>query len=61
MLMEDCSLSVGFGKVVVPETGCESALVKGKKRQDRLVSQWKSEMVGGGNWDDAAGFGLAKM
>lgn len=62
MLIEDCSLSVGFGKVVVAEAGCVSALLQGKRKQDRPVSPRMSEMVGGGSWDDAAaGFGLANM
>ena len=60
MLIEDYSLSVGFGKAVVAEVGCVSASLQGMRKQDRPVSPWKSEMVGGGSWDDAAaGFGLA--
>lgn len=52
---------MGSEEVVVPEGGCVSASWEGKRKPDRLVSHWISEMVGEDSSDGAAGFGLATM
>ena len=61
MLMEGSGLCVDFEEEVVLEGVCVFVLAEGRRRRDRLVEHWISEMVGGYSWHAAAGSGLADL